>query len=187
MDDLSDDVVTKIVDRIPRPGMENQLEGAIKDLNHAAVRFPGHLGLHVTPPSLPAQPGYRLVYKFDSCAHLRAWEESDEQHRLVRAANRYSQGEPHYKVLTGLETWFALPAPSGTPHPPRAKMTVVSWFGIFPLVYIYGQLVVWAVPAATPIILRVFLVTVLVVPTMSYVVAPRLTRLFKNWLYPGSH
>jgi antibiotic biosynthesis monooxygenase (ABM) superfamily enzyme len=27
-------------------------------------------------------------------------------------------------------------------------------------------------------------VTALVVPTMSYVVAPRLTRLFKDWLYP---
>jgi len=25
------------------------------------------------------------------------------------------------------------------------------------------------------------------VPTMSYVVAPRLTRLFKDWLYPRSN
>jgi len=36
----------------------------------------------------------------------------------------------------------------------------------------------------TPGIARIFAVTALVVPTMSYVVAPRLTKLFKNWLYP---
>jgi antibiotic biosynthesis monooxygenase (ABM) superfamily enzyme len=28
-------------------------------------------------------------------------------------------------------------------------------------------------------------ITALVVPTMSYLVSPQLTRLFKKWLYPG--
>ncbi len=63
-------------------------------------------------------------------------------------------------------------------------MTVVTWMGIFPLVYLYAELFNRVLPPATPGILKVFAVTALVVPTMSYVVAPRLTRQFKDWLYP---
>ncbi len=63
-------------------------------------------------------------------------------------------------------------------------MTVVTWIGIFPLVYLYAELFNRILPPAMPVILKVFAVTALVVPTMSYVVAPRLTRLFKEWLYP---
>jgi hypothetical protein len=185
MQNLSDDAVTKVIDRVPRPGTQPQLEAAIHELTRAALKFPGHLGVHVTPPALPAQPGYRLVYKFDTAEHLHAWEESEEQHRLVAIANQYTQGAPNYKVLTGLETWFTLPVTPGMAPPPRAKMTVVSWLGIFPLVYVYGLLFSWVLPHDTPVILRVFIVTALVVPTMSYVVAPRLTRLFKGWLYPN--
>ena len=182
-----DTAVTKVIDRIPREGMDAQLEQAIRDLIAAALRFRGHLGVTVTRPSLPAQPGFRMVYRFDSCEHLRAWEESAEYARLVSEANRYTQGGPRYDVLTGLETWFTLPAQPAAHPPPRAKMTLVSWIGIFPLVYLYAELFNWILPPATPAILKVFAVTALVVPTMSYVVAPRLTRLFKDWLYARSN
>ncbi len=40
-------------------------------------------------------------------------------------------------------------------------------------------------PPDTPILLRIVVITALVVPTMSYLVSPQLTRLFKKWLYPG--
>ncbi|TMH24243.1 MAG: hypothetical protein E6H61_04350 [Betaproteobacteria bacterium] len=179
--------VTKVIDRIPREGMDAQLEQAIKNLIAAALRFRGHLGVTVTRPSLPVQPGFRMVYRFDSCEHLRAWEESAEYARLVSEANRYTQGGPRYDILTGLETWFTLPAQPALRPPPRAKMTFVSWLGIFPLVYLYAELFDWILPSGTPVVLKVFAVTALVVPTMSYVVAPRLTRLFKSWLYPGSN
>lgn len=181
----TDTTVTKVVDRIPREGMEAHLEQAIKNLIAAATRFPGHLGVTVTRPSVPGQPGFRMVYRFDTCEHLRAWEESAEQARMVSAANRYTQGDPRYDVLTGLEAWFTLPAQPGIYPPTRAKMTVVTWLGIFPLVYLYGVAFNWILPFAMPGIARVFAVTALVVPTMSYVVAPRLTKLFKNWLYPA--
>ena len=177
--------VTKVIDRIPRAGMEAQLEQSIKNLIVAAMRLPGHLGVTVTRPSLPAQPGFRIVSYFDSCEHLRTWEESDEYVRLVSIADRYTQGEPRRQVLTGLETWFTLPAQSGTPGPRRDRMTVVNWIGIFPLVYVYERVVSWIMPLDTPILLRLAVITALVVPTMSYLVSPQLTRLFKRWLYPG--
>src|SRR5437899_11775285 len=95
--------VTKVIDRIPREGMDAQLEQAMKNLIAAALKFRGHLGVTVTRPSLPAQPGFRMVYRFDSCGHLRAWEESPERARLVACANRYTPGEPPYDCPTGRE------------------------------------------------------------------------------------
>src|SRR6184192_964915 len=86
--------VTKIVDRIPLPGKERELEHAIKALITAALRYPGHLGVSVTRPALPYQPGFRIVYRFDSCGHLKAWEESNEQARWVSDATRHPPAAP---------------------------------------------------------------------------------------------
>jgi antibiotic biosynthesis monooxygenase (ABM) superfamily enzyme len=182
MTETSAEAVTKIVDRVPRPGMEAQLEEAIRDLTQAAARYPGHLGMTVLRPAPPSQPGFRLLYKFDSSEHLRAWEESGEQHELVRNANRYTQGEPRYHALSGLEAWFTLPA-SAEHSPSKSRMTLLSWAGIFVLVYVYGTLINAMAPAGMPYVLRVLVLTGLVVPTMSYVVGPRLTRAFRRWLF----
>jgi antibiotic biosynthesis monooxygenase (ABM) superfamily enzyme len=178
--------VTTVIDRIPRAGMEAQLEQSIKNLIVAAMRLSGNLGVTVIRPSLPARPGFRIIYRFDSCEHLRTWEESDEYVRLKSIADGYTQGEPRRQVLMGLETWFTLPAQTGAPHPRRGRMTVVTWIGIFPLVYLYERVVSRITPLDTPILLRIAVITALVVPTMSYLVSPQLARLFKKWLNPGS-
>ena len=177
--------VTKIVDRIPRSGMADPLEQAIKNLIAAALRFPGHLGVTVTRPALPIQPGFRLVYRFDTSEHLSAWEDAEEHMRLAAAADRFTQGEPQRTVLSGLEAWFTLPGQPTTTPPPRGKITFVTWLGIFPLVYIFGPIVGVLLPPDAPSILRIAIVTVLVVSAMSYVVGPLLTRLFHKWLQPG--
>src|SRR5437870_13741973 len=116
--------VTKVIDRIPREGMDAQLEQAMKNLIAAALKFRGHLGVTVTRPSLPAQPGFRMVYRFASHEHLRAWEESVEHPRLVAAANRYTQREPRYDTLTGLESRFTFPAHAAL-SPKPASITAV--------------------------------------------------------------
>jgi antibiotic biosynthesis monooxygenase (ABM) superfamily enzyme len=184
-DGSSSTAVTKIIDRIPRPGMAQPLEQAINNLIAAALRFPGHLGVTVTRPALPMQPGFRLVYRFDTGEHLRSWEESDEHARLATVADRFTQGEPQRTVLSGLEAWCTLPGAPAATLPPRGKITIVTWLGIFPLVYAFGNLVGVILPPNAPRILRIAIVTILVVATMSYVVGPLLTRLFRKWLQAG--
>ncbi len=178
--------VTKIVDRVPLPGTEARLEQAIKDLIAAATRFPGHLGVSVTRPALPNQPGFRMVYRFDTCEHLRAWEESAQRAQLLTVADRYTQGAARLTVLTGMEAWFTLPASAAPQTPRRGRMSLVSWFGIFPLVFLYDQLLRWALPIDTPTVLKIAANTALVVPTMTYLAGPLLTRLFRTWLYAKS-
>ena len=44
-------------------------------------------------------------------------------------------------------------------HPRRGRMTVVTWIGIFPLVYVYGRVVSCIMPPDTPILLRTAVIT----------------------------
>jgi antibiotic biosynthesis monooxygenase (ABM) superfamily enzyme len=173
--------VTSVVDRVPRPGQGAALEAAIHELIAAALAFPGHMGATVARPSLPSQPGFRIVYRFDSGPHLKAWLDSGEYARLAELADRYTLGPPTQEILVGLETWFT-PA-GGTTPPSRERMAVVSWLGIFPLAWAANTLGARFFPDA-PSWARAAVGAALVVLGMTYVVGPRLTKLFRPWLFP---
>jgi uncharacterized protein len=91
--------------------------------------------------------------------------------------------EEDVRVLTGLETWFTLPSKPGQPSPPRYKMAVVTWLAVFPLITLifalFGPLL-----SQLPTLLRTLILTMVMVTLMTYVIMPRLTRLFSFWLYP---
>ena len=173
--------VTKIIDRIPRHGEEAALEEALKRLNAAAARYPGFLGVTVMRPALPAQPGFRVIYRFASPAHLEAWEDSDERKDLRAEADQHTIGEPRTEVARGLETWLTLPPPPPGPVS-RLRLAFVSWLGVFPLVALFVMLAELVVPPAVPRILSLAIVAMIVVLAMTYIVGPGLTRLFRNWL-----
>lgn len=173
--------VTKIVDRIPREGADRALEEAIRRLNAAAAEFPGYLGVTVTRPSPPSQPGFRVVYRFDSLEHLTAWEESERRMELLLRANEHTVGEPRTELTRGMETWLTLP-PGRPPVPSRIRLAFVSWLGIFPLVAGFVALAEILLPASTHRLVSLGLVTILVVIAMTYVVGPALTRMFRAWL-----
>jgi antibiotic biosynthesis monooxygenase (ABM) superfamily enzyme len=94
-------------------------------------------------------------------------------------------GKPVYHALTGLETWFTLPSSGPIVPPPRYKMAIVTWLAVFPLAtgVFYA-----AAPVFTrlPPIGRSLAMSVILVPVMTYIVMPRMTRLFRNWLYPDA-
>jgi antibiotic biosynthesis monooxygenase (ABM) superfamily enzyme len=171
--------VTMVVERTPRPGMAAPLEAAIRSLIAAALTFPGHLGVEVARPAPPAQPGFRIVYRFDTRAHLDAWRASEVFRRLTEEADRFTQDGPREEAVAGLEVWFT---PAGAAPPPRGKVAVVTWLGIFPLVYLFGLAAQALIPAAGALA-RVAVVTALVVAAMTFVVAPLLMRLFRPWLF----
>jgi len=174
--------VTKVVDRVPRPGEDGALEAAIRAMIAAATALPGHQGVTVTRPAPPVQPGFRIIYRFDSGEHLAAWLGSEAYRRLAAEADRHTLGAPESQDLVGLEAWFTLP---GAMRPPRRwRLTVVTWIGIFPLswaaAWAFGRLL----PPGTPGGVRAALIAAAIVPAMTYAVAPWLTRLFRAWLYP---
>ncbi|MGE0683652.1 MAG: hypothetical protein AB7P69_22480 [Candidatus Binatia bacterium] len=65
--------------------------------------------------------------------------------------------------------------------PPRYKLAVITWLAIFPLITfvlaLFGSLLM-----QLPLVLRTFVLTVTLVPAMTYLIVPLYMRLFARWL-----
>jgi len=164
-------------------GREREFEAWLDGVGRAAAQFPGHQGLTVLRPAGAGSQEYVYIFRFDTYPHLQRWEDSPERQAWVARARELTEGEARKQVVTGLEYWFALPElPAGSP-PPRAKMAFITLLAIYPLSLALPALLA---PALTPVpaLLHSLVVSMLLILLMTYVVMPRMTRLFASWLYP---
>jgi uncharacterized protein len=176
--------VTTTVTRRIKPGHEADYEAFLAGISGAAESFPGFLGVEVFRPSERQGGEYRTVYRFDSAVHLQSWLDSAERAAWLDRAEPHVAGPMQTQILTGLESWFTLPAEPGAPPPARYKMAILTWVTIFPLI----TLVVIALApllAGLHLVLRLAVTTGVTVPLMTWVVMPRVTRLLHRWLYPA--
>jgi uncharacterized protein len=178
-----DPPVTAVASRRVKRGREQEFEEWVSGILSEANKAQGYLGSEVLRPSDSGDDEYRIVFRFDHASNLHAWENSEERRRWLRKSRPLLREEENVRVLTGLETWFTLPAKAGEPSPPRYKMATVTWLAVFPVVTVifslFGQ---WL--NMLPTLLRTLVFTVVMVPLMTYVIMPRMTRLFSFWLYP---
>lgn len=65
--------------------------------------------------------------------------------------------------------------------PPRWKMAVLTWVGIYPVITT-AMFLLWPVIGPLPIPLKTLCVTLVVVPTMVWLVLPFLQKRLYNWL-----
>jgi uncharacterized protein len=178
-----DPPVTAVASRRVKPGREEEFEEWVSGILAEAGNAPGYLGSEVLRPSDPEDDEYRIVFRFDHASNLHAWEESEERRRWLEKSRPLLREEEKVSVLTGLETWFTLPSKAGEPAPPRYKMAVVTWLAVFPVVLILFSLFgPWL--ELLPTVLRTLVFTLVMVTLMTYVIMPRMTRLFSFWLYP---
>jgi antibiotic biosynthesis monooxygenase (ABM) superfamily enzyme len=176
--------VTATVTRRVKPGHEDAYEEFLAGISGAAKAFPGYLGDEVFRPAGGAGGEYRVVYRFDSSAHLRGWLESRERAAWLERAEPHVAGPMRTQFLTGLESWFTLSTQPGAPAPPPYKMAILTWVTIFPLITL---VVVVSAPliGSLPIVPRLAVTTLVTVSLMTWAVMPRVTRLMRRWLYPA--
>ncbi len=178
-----DPPVTAVASRRVKPGREREFEEWVSGILLEARKAPGYLGSEVLRPSDSGDDEYRIVFRFDHASNLHAWENSEERHHWLRQSRPLLNEKEKVHVLTGLETWFTLPSKPGEPAPPRYKMAIVTWLAVFPVVAVifslFGQ---WL--NLLPTLLRTLVFTVVMITLMTYVIMPRMTRLFSFWLYP---
>lgn len=177
----ADPPVTVMVARKALPGFETEFEAAVARTIAAACAFPGHLGATVFRPDEPGGE-YRVVFKFDHRSNLERWERSEERTRWYNQLDFLADGGPQQQTLTGLEAWFTVPGAKAALPPPRWKMTLLTWAVVYPLItglfYLIAPVTgTWRLP------LRTLLTTALMVPMMTYLIMPGVSRLFKRWLY----
>ena len=173
-----------VVTRRVRPGCEAAYEALLNGLLEDAKRFPGFQGGQVLRPKNPDRLNYQITLHFANRKTEEHWARSQERCRWVDGMNALSD-TPVFMVLSGLETWFTLPAEGHAKTAPRHKTAFVIWLAIFPMVLVLLTLLS-LVPIELPRVLTVFVTTAITVPTAVYVVLPRLTRLFESWLYRRS-
>lgn len=184
MSNPNDSPVTVSVTRRIKPGCETAFEEVLLGIISAAMSFDGHLGVNVFRPTDAANPEYRVIFKFDRMSNLRCWEKSEVRGKWLARAESLTLGSPETQVLTGLEAWFTPPIQQEN-APPHYKMALLTWLGIFPLITgLLALLGPWL--NSIPLVLRTFILTALLVPLMTYVVMPWLTKRFKGWLYTHS-
>lgn len=169
--------VTRIARRRALPGREAEYEAVIRDMFERMRKSPGFRGAEMIPPE---QPGgeYQVIVNFSSENDLMVWDESSARAEIHRRASAVAEAQPEYRRLSGLEAWFAQPVVPASMHPPRVRMAVVTWLGIFPTVSFYLLLIqLWPGFVEQPFLPRTAVFTALIVATMTWGVMPRLTRL----------
>lgn len=183
--DPYDPPVTVSIVRRVKPGCERAFEEFVSGITAAAMTFEGHLGATIIRPSHPTLPEYHIIFKFDRRSNLEKWQKSECRRQWIAREKVLIIGSPTVEVITGLETWFTLSFSQAIIPPPRYKMAAITFIAIFPLIkivsyYFRPHLV------SLPTLLQEMLATGLIVLLMTYVVMPRMTRLFAFWLYPFS-
>ena len=180
----NDPPVTAVASRRVKSGREKEFEEWVAGITAAASEFPGYLGSNNFRPSgSDDDDEYQIVFSFDHASNLRAWQDSEERRRWNERARPLIQEEPKVRILTGLETWFTLPSKEGAPPPPRYKMATITWLAVFPLATLVFMVLDPLIGSA-PVALRTLAFTLVMVTLMTYIVMPRMTRLFSFWLYP---
>ena len=179
--------VTVLVSRRFKPGHEAAFEQASDAMTAAAKLFPGHLGgqmVHPDPEGDDEESNlYHTVFAFDTTEHLQVWQTSSERTACLQAIAPHTLSSSKLREVSGLGHWFTPPGVAAHQPPPRWKVAVVTWLGIFPTVY-FLFLTVAPLLSNWPLLPRVMVITMLVVLLMTWVVAPPLTTWLKPFLYP---
>jgi uncharacterized protein len=96
-----------------------------------------------------------------------------------------TEGELVYQKQTGLEFWFTPPHNNNIGGqyaiPPRYKMAMVTGGILFVLLISLVQLIRQAT-AMLPQALSLLVVVVIMVPLMTYVIMPLVTKMLRPWL-----
>lgn len=175
--------VIRIARRRIRPGHEAAYEALVGEMFQQMQACKGFLGAELIPANEP-DGEHQVIIRFSSEDALADWDASAARADLLARMGKLADADPAYRRLSGLEAWFTPAVVPATMHPPRARMALVTWMGIFPTV----SLVLWLIEPLLrpylPFLPKVALLTGLIVATMTWVVMPQLTKVMRRFLNP---
>ncbi|HLO47346.1 MAG TPA: antibiotic biosynthesis monooxygenase [Kamptonema sp.] len=177
--------VTAVICQFVKPGLESAYEEWVAGISAVARGFEGHCGVSIIRPTKEIESEYVIILRFDRYSHLRTWMESDTRKEWIEKAKMLVRKSENVQLMTGLETWFSLPEKPLKLPPPRYKMVIITWFAVYSCITVI-QYFLGPIFKLLPPVIASILSTGIVVAMLTYVVMPRLTRLFYRWLYPKS-
>lgn len=166
-----------------KPGFEAAFEEATRGVILAASTFPGYLGSDVLYPQTK-RGQWQLILRFETPENLKNWEESPICQGWIARAEALTIDNPNVIRVNSLEAWFALPEIPNAPPPPKWKTAIVSAVGLYPIISIMPNLL-RPITSGLPFWLANLVSISIMMPLMTWVIMPQVTRLFKGWLYPS--
>lgn len=166
------------ITRRVRPGREAEFQAALREFFQSSFEHSAVLGasMLVPPPGSDSRE-FGILRTFRNHEEREAFYNSELFKAWEARASQLTEGEPEYRELTGLEAWFRAPVP-----PPRWKMAVVTFIGVYLLTLVLTLVVrPWIQPL--PLLIANALFNLLVVGGLTWGVMPLLTRLFRRWLH----
>jgi uncharacterized protein len=166
-----------------KPGMEQPFEDALREFARESLGAPGVTGVHMIGPVPSSIRGeYGILRSFESEAACETFYDSEMFRRWEEDATKFVIGGWTRRRLHGLDAFFL--GVRGGP-PPKWKMAVVTWLGVFPAVLVWSSVLGKSL-RSLPSPLTTAIVSALVVATLAWIAMPLLTRVFSKWLSPSS-
>ena len=169
------------ITRRVRAGCEAEFQQALREFLQTSFAHGGVLGASMLTP-LPGSDNreYGILRTFANDAERAAFYDSPLFKAWQERARKWTEGEPVSRQLHGLEAWFRSPS---HPPPPRWKMAVATFLGVFPVAMLLN-LALGPVIRSWPFVLGNAAFNLCVVAILTWVVMPLVTRLLRGWLHP---
>lgn len=171
--------VTAVVRRRIKPGSEGVFEALMQEFAACVVRQPGHVGIHIVRTANSRD--YTVFDRFATVEDRRRFTDSEEYARWMVRLGEVSMERPKVDEIEGLALWFTLPKEAGYQAPSRVKMFLLTVLGVYPLSIVLPT-VIRSLSPQWPSLLQELLIALLTVAALTWVVMPRLNRVFQKWL-----
>lgn len=174
--------LTVVAQHRVKAGREAEFETALRAFMTFALSFPGQQGINVLRPASGLHD-YTMVARFADAESRQAFVATPDyvQHRAKLDA--LSEDRPRIAELTGMETWFTLPELPHAAPPPKVKMALMSFLGVYPTTLLLGALLSPLIGGLPRLASHAVMIACSAV-ALTWLVMPALARLCRRWLYP---
>lgn len=160
-------------------GKETELEKALECFVKRSLGEHGAIGVSLFRSTTETGRQEFLLHRsFLSKEHSRRFYESDMYRQYQAETDDLIDGDAVIRPLHGFEAFFR----SSGGAPPRWKMAIATWLGVFPAVLFWSWLLSTHLYMLHPIAVTA-VVTILVVTSLTWAIMPRLIRVLRPWLY----
>jgi antibiotic biosynthesis monooxygenase (ABM) superfamily enzyme len=166
------------ITRKVKRGSERAFEESLRAFFQESLDRPGVLGVHlISPPPGSSSAEYGILRTFADEKERDAFYRSDLFERWQQHVAELTEGERTYRELHGLEAWFRAPG-----APPRWKMALLTWLGVWPTSWLIGRLIGPHL-AGVPSVVSAALIGAAIVVCLTWMIMPALVKLFHAWLH----
>jgi antibiotic biosynthesis monooxygenase (ABM) superfamily enzyme len=180
-DTITNSAITTVVRHFIKADKKAVFEDWLKNIGAKAHQFEGFEGLQlINPPK--GHHDYLVLFKFANFHALERWMDSKERQQAIKKLQAISEKEMVIEAVSGIDFWFEAPEKKSPNAPPKWKMSILTWLAVFPGVVLLSKMYHFLFPQLSGV-LTTLLVTLTLVPLLTWVLMPNIVKLFKNWIF----